>query len=169
MKWCLLLSSIFIWWFAKDLEKKYLYLKNSIKNCLNFLLFHIMLTREEQLRVKIKKYFLIADAQIVKYSKIEKKNPGKWGSPCGLACRALSSGRRTRVQNSPIETPPCTPMAASACQICPGCNMLIQIIPLGVPKERSHALRADQICDGMFPDHPEGWVPDRRQKPIALL
>ena len=52
--------------------------------------------------------------------------------------------RRSWVRVSPGETPPCKLTAPSACKICRGSDVLqvlMQIIPLGVPKQESHPLR----------------------------
>ena len=66
------------------------------------------------------------------------------GPEMGKSDKHSALDRRARIQSSPGETPPCTLMASDACKIRRGYNVLqvlIQIIPLEVPKRGSHILR----------------------------
>ena len=77
-----------------------------------------------------------------------KKNTNSWYI-CVMPAAALSAehsapNQRIWVRGSPVEIPPCTLMAPGSYKIRRGCNVLqvlIQIIPLGVPKRGSHPYR----------------------------
>ena len=79
-----------------------------------------------------------------------------WQAAVAQWVESSALDRGTLVRDSPSEKPSCRLMAPGACKIRRGCNALqvpIQIISLSGKARHSVA---DQICNGMSPDHSSG-------------